>query len=142
MSDPNRPGIFEHTKEALQLLACPAQLQIRLLPEFVSVADELALDFNHWQSILLSNFSSELTQQQIAHLTAIDGEFDQLSREGARYDPEFWTNDALQTSSKWNSLRQMAVQVLHSFGWPVTTPPSHAAEYVKGSRNSGSNTAS
>jgi hypothetical protein len=48
MSVSNRDGVFQRTKEALQLLACSSAVQFRLLPSFVCVGDELALDFHHW----------------------------------------------------------------------------------------------
>ncbi len=57
MSDSNRDGIFQRTKEALQLLACSPSVQFRLLPSFVRVGDELALDFYHWQAVMIDNFS-------------------------------------------------------------------------------------
>jgi len=60
MSDSNRDGVFLRTKEALQLLACSPAVQFRLLPD-VCVGDELALEFHHWQDVMIDNFSSELS---------------------------------------------------------------------------------
>jgi hypothetical protein len=78
MSVSSREGIPERAKEALQLLACSADAQIRLLPSFVCAADELALEFDHWREVLIENCGSELTAEQIASLAAIDGLFSRL----------------------------------------------------------------
>ena len=132
MNMPDRDGIYEHAKHALQLLACPAETQIRLLPLFVCVTDELALDFDHWKRTLVGNFASEMTAEQIASLTRIDEHFAFLSRGGEGFQVEFWTPNALRESVEWQRIREMAVQALQLFGWPVESPPSYAHEYIGG----------
>jgi hypothetical protein len=122
MSDSNRDEVFLRTKEALQLLACSPAVQFRLLPD-VCVGDELALDFHHWQGVMIDNFSSELTSEQIANLVAIDEILDRFSRGGSDYSEEFWTDEAVRKSPDWESIRQMARQSLSRFGWPEEEPP-------------------
>jgi hypothetical protein len=133
MSNANREGIFQRTKEALQLLACSPAVQFRLLPSFVCVGDELALDFNHWQGVMTDNFSSELTPEQIASLAAIDETFSRFSKLDSEYSEDFWTDEAVRKSLAWENIRQMARRALSLFGWPEEEPPSHAHEFVKGS---------
>lgn len=135
MSVPKRKWILSRTEHALQMLACPADVQIRLMPRFVCVTDELALDFDHWQSVLVSNFGSELSPDQIASLAVIDDKFASFSRGGKEFKAEFWTDEALRQSADWQSIRQMAGRTLHLFGWPLAIPPSYAHEYVKGTPN-------
>jgi hypothetical protein len=135
MGTANREGIFNRTMEALQLLACPASVQIQSLPSFVCVTDELALDFNHWQDTLIGNFGSELTRGQIEILTAINENFSHLSRCGSQYKEEFWTDDALRNSADWTQIRAMASEALSRFGWREAEPPSRASEFVKGVQN-------
>ena len=67
----DRLGIFERLKHSIQLLACPPEVQLNLLPSFVCKVDELALDFDHWQRVALSNFRSELTADQLSCLDVI-----------------------------------------------------------------------
>jgi hypothetical protein len=122
----NREGIFERTKEALQLLACPAEVQIRLLPSFVCVADELALEFSHWRGVLVGNFASELTPEQIASLTVIVEKLALFSRGGKSFKEGFWTDEALRESTDWENIRQLAIQALHRFGWSEESPPTQA----------------
>ncbi len=69
----DRLGIFERLRHSIQLLACPAEVQLNLLPSFVRKADELALDFDQWRSVAVSNFRSELTASQLSGLDAIGG---------------------------------------------------------------------
>ena len=122
MSDSNRDGVFLRTKEALQLLACSPAVQFRLLPD-VCVGDELAVDFHHWQDVMIDNFSSELTAEQIASLAAIEEIFSRFSRGGSEYREEFWMDEAVRKSPDWESIRQMARQALSRFGWPEEEPP-------------------
>jgi hypothetical protein len=122
----DRLGIFERLRHSIQLLACPAEIQLSLLPSFVCKADELALDFDHWRLVAVSNFRSELTASQLACLDAIEGRLSELTHMGS----EHWSDDALRESTEWRGLRALATAALASFGWPLETPPSHADEYV------------
>jgi hypothetical protein len=111
MSDSNRDGIFQRTKEALQLLACSPSVQFRLLPSFVRVGDELALDFHHWQGVMIDNFSSELTPEQVASLIAIDESFSRFSRGGSDYSEEFWTDEGVRTSPDWQNILVLSARL-------------------------------
>jgi len=93
----------------------------------------LALDFHHWQGVMIDNFSSELTPQQIAGLITLDESFSRFSRGGGGYSEEFWTDEGVRTSPDWQIIRQMAKHALSLFGWPEEEPPGHAEEFVKGS---------
>jgi hypothetical protein len=53
MRSVNRAGIFERLKHSIQLLASPAEFQLKMLPDFVCKADELALDFDLWREAVL-----------------------------------------------------------------------------------------
>ena len=100
-----------------------------MLPNFVCKADELALDFDHWNEVVLSNFQSELTPAQLSSLRAIARSISDMTRAGAA----LWTEIAVRESSEWNFVRTLAAAALNSFGWPLETPPSHADEFVGGS---------
>jgi hypothetical protein len=57
MQKVNRQGLFERMKESLQLLACPAEIQLTKFPDFVHSPDELALDFNSFRMAIVGNSS-------------------------------------------------------------------------------------
>jgi hypothetical protein len=46
-----------------------------------------------------------------------------ISREGAEFDLELWTDAALRTSEQWAGVRLLAVAALDAFGWPATAVP-------------------
>jgi hypothetical protein len=122
----DRLGIFERLKHSIQLLACPAEVQLNLLPSFVCKADELALDFDQWRLVAVSTFRSELTASQLSCLDAIGGRLSELTHMGSQH----WSDDAVRESSEWQGIRALAAAALASFGWPLEAPPSHADEYV------------
>jgi hypothetical protein len=111
---------FRQLKWALQALAIPAPDQRRLFPDFVVVADELALDFDHWQLVVLDNYDGELSTEQTSSLAEIDRTLGQMSGSGA---DELWTELALSSSQHWADLRRLAGAALKVFGWPVESPP-------------------
>jgi hypothetical protein len=127
MQDIDRLGIFERLKYSIQRLACPAEVQLNLLPSFVCRPDELALDFDQWRLAAVSNFRSELTAGQLLCLDAIDGTLSELTNMG----PEHWTDDAVRRSNEWRRIRALAASALLSFGWTTEVPPGHADEYVR-----------
>jgi hypothetical protein len=128
MQTVDRLGIFEQLRRSIQLLACPPEIQLNLLPNFVCKADELALDFGHWRLVAVSNFRSELTADQLSCLDAIDSSLSELTRMGS----ESWTEDAVRESGEWKAVRTLAAAALESFGWPLKMPPSQADEFVGG----------
>ena len=128
MRSVNRAAIFERLKHSIQLLACPADIQLKMMPDFVCKPDELALDFDHWNAVVLGNFRSELTTDQISSSESIDRALSELTDIG----PEHWTEDAVRKSEEWHRLRTLAAAALESFGWPLETPLSHADEFVGG----------
>ena len=122
----DRFAIFERLKYSIQLLAGPAEIQLRMLPRFVCRVNELALDFDLWKEIVLNTFRSELSTDQICRMESIDLSLSELTRMG----PEHWTEEAVRESDEWKRIRTLAALALVSFGWARDTPPSHAGEYV------------
>lgn len=56
----------------VQALAQPADVQVRLYPSFVAVADELALDHDEAQRAFLRAAQGELTYEQLEALLSSD----------------------------------------------------------------------
>src|SRR6516225_2099092 len=112
MQSVNRAGILERLKDSIQLLACPAEIQLKVLPDSVCKADELALDFDLWREAALRNFRSELTTDQISSIDNIDRALLVLTHMG----PQHWTENAVRKSLEWQRLRTLAAVALESFG--------------------------
>jgi hypothetical protein len=104
MRSVNRAAIFERLKHSIQLLACPANIQLKMIPDFVCKPDELPLDFDYWNAVVLGNFRSELTTDQISSSESIDRALSELTDIG----PEHWTEDAVRKSEEWHRLRTLA----------------------------------
>jgi len=117
---------LERLKHSLQLLASQPDIPLGLLPDFVCRADELALQFDPWYVVVLRNFRSEMTVDQLSALDSLDHSLSELTKEG----PHHWTDEAVRSSDRWRSVRALAAAALHCFNWPNETPPSHADEYV------------
>jgi len=128
METVDRAGILDRLKHSIQLLGCPAEVQLKSLPDFVCKADELALDFDHWKSVALENFRLDLTEYQVQCLRALDYSLTELSDRSS----ELWTETAVRDSAEWQRLRALAGIVLESFGWQLETPPNRADEFIGG----------
>ncbi len=117
--------VSKELRHSLQALAVPADVQLRLLPDFVCKADELALNFNDCYSLITAE--AELTDRQKAALDALDAKLDEMGGAGNEH---LWTEKALGIRPEWEEVRRLAVETLDAFGWDVAIPPA----YVRGSQ--------
>jgi len=117
---------FRELKWSLQALAIAASDQLKLFPEFVVKADEMALAFDHWASLVRSSYESELSRSQSDSLAAIAQKLATMSRDGAEFDLELWTDSAPSSSAHWDDVRMLATSALEAFDWPAESPPSQS----------------
>lgn len=98
--------------------------QMSLFPDFVNVADQLAVE---WE-IALDDISYELLS--IEQSSAIK-EFDDymLSISGPD-NVRYWNNEALSSSIEWEKMRVLARKVVGSMEWSETPPPNDNAIYI------------
>ena len=115
-------------RSALQALAATPEIQVARFPDFVVVADELALDFDD-ALLMFRQGSPTLSPQQTAHLQALDTLLHEMS--GAA-NASLWTLAALNTSPEWVTVRTHARELLVAFGWPLDPPPPTDNVYVPG----------
>lgn len=107
---------------ALQALAQPAGVQLGLFPNFVEVADELALEHEEAQA----NWRDEggesgLSSQQAEAIKAVDSLLEQMS--GSDKAEILWTVEALESRQEWREVRRRASEALAHMGWPNEAPP-------------------
>ncbi len=123
-SDENdlRAWHFRELKWSLQALAIPASDQLSLFPQFAAMADELALDFDHWASVVNDNYEEELSSAQIGALAAISQTLERMSSHAVEFEADLWTEEALRSSSHWEDIRRLAAVALEAFGWPLESP--------------------
>jgi hypothetical protein len=111
---------FKQLRWSLQGLASTAASpQRELFPEYALAADELALQFDHWFTVIRSHYEGELSSAQLESLQAIDRKLSTMSRDGAEFDVELWTETALVTSEHWMDIRRLAAAALEAFEWPA-----------------------
>jgi hypothetical protein len=125
--------LLQQLQWALQALALPADVQIRLYPDFVVVADELALEYNNYFAAALGNHPEQFSPTQVQALQSIDALLNEMS---GSENAEQWTIDALRSHIKWAEVRILAEQALTQLGWPRNVPPFDPKErgvvYVPG----------
>ncbi len=130
--DARRPWYFKQLKWTLQSLAQTGSGQPTLFPEQSPTADDLAFGFDHWVSIVRQNYGAELSAEQNVALDAIATKLALLSRDGAEFDVDLWTDAALATSEHWADVRQLAASALDTFQWgvdgPVEDPEGESAD--------------
>jgi hypothetical protein len=112
-------------KYSLQALAQPAESQHHLLNVWLDPPAELPERFVHAHRRILAD-SFALTKSQIDALDALHSEFRSFS--GPR-NAEHWRDEALNTSTHWEAVRQLARVCLETFGWPVEQPPLDRVSY-------------
>ncbi|WP_395748585.1 hypothetical protein [Prosthecobacter sp.] len=109
---------LKHLQWALQALASPAEVQLRLHPPFVSILDELVLDFDCWFHVAASE--TEFTLEQQAALSALEKCIVEWS--GPPH-ADVWMEAALKSHPVWFDFRMLAAEALVALGWPVEHPP-------------------
>ena len=124
-------SLFARLKHSLQALALPAEVQLSLLPDFVCTADELALDFDHWSTCVLSNPEYQMTDWQRTLLLRLNHTLEQMSGEG---NQSLWTEQALRNRPEWQRVREQAEAALATFQWGVERLPSYKHEYIQGTK--------
>jgi len=113
---------------AVQALAQPAEVQCELYPRFVVVADELALDFDHWRKACEDNLGHLWSREQQRAVAALD---DLLTEMSGPDRPELWLESGCLNQPQWSEVRRLACEALCAFGWPLTVPPLDRAIYAR-----------
>jgi hypothetical protein len=126
---------FKQLRWSLQGLAASASAQKPLFPDAGVTPDELALDFDRRVAVIRETYGHDLTDVQRSSLEAIDQTLARMSRDGAEFDAELWTDAALTASEHWASVRRLAVAALDAFGWPADNPQPDSAD--EGARSAG-----
>jgi hypothetical protein len=127
MPDPgsadHRQGCLSSLRHALQRVALDARDQMAQFPPFVAVADELALDLNHWTDVCRAcEYVEGEIVEQLVEIDAL------LAGMGGPKQAERWTPEGLASDHGWQRARDMARNALRVAGWPQAVPPKPGAE--------------
>jgi hypothetical protein len=130
--DDNRRGVRNQFRWSLQALACEADDQLTLFPDFVDKPYELVSDYDNWSKVARSHFAGLFSDDQLAALASIDIRIDAMSRGGIDFEETLWYEDALDTRPEWEELRSLAKSALACFDWPTEKPPWGRSLYARG----------
>lgn len=118
----------ERLIQVLHLLASPAEVQAQPFPDFVVVADELALLFdNEVTGLKSAGEFDHLPPELRATLGDIDSRMDAMGSNEAA-----WTLDALRWSEDWRQIRDWARAALVSVGETPRVPRIDWVTFIQG----------
>jgi hypothetical protein len=117
VDEARRPWHFKQLRWVLQALAQTGSVQPMLFPEQTPNADDLAFGFDHWTSVVRQHYGADLSPDQDAALDAITRKLATMSRDGAEFDADLWTEAALASSEHWTDIRRLASSALETFEW-------------------------
>lgn len=124
---------FKQLKWSVQALALRAPEQLVLFPDFVATADELALELDHWATLVLEKYRDGLSEPQADTLKALHEKLETMWRDGAEFDADLWTETAMGSNVHWQEVRGLAVAVRDAFGWSADAAPEAAGLPSSGS---------
>jgi hypothetical protein len=117
--------------ETLHLLANPPDVQRVALPDYVAVAEELALIFSDELATVKHILRPLVGDSVYEQLLALESFFDRMSNR-----PEYWSVQALYDASEWATVRGAAKDILSQLGEHVRSPILNWITYVPGGASS------
>ena len=110
---------FRQLTRSLRDLVSAGSDQLALFPGRTVKPDELAWAFGHWATAIRSAYEAELSDAQAETLAAVERKFATMSRDGAEFGADLWTESALRTSEHWIEVRNLATAALDAFESPI-----------------------
>jgi hypothetical protein len=100
---------------SLKALASEPSDQLALFPESVSKASDLVARFEASVRAARDASARELSRSQLDALEALGERLAIVSRDGAEFDADLWTDEAVRTSVHWREVRALAKAALDLF---------------------------
>ena len=117
--DALRDSCFKQLTETLRALASEPSDQLALFPDSVTKADDLAARFDDSLRAVDEDYASELSRDQAEALERLNDRFATMSRDGAEFDADLWTDEAIRTSVHWREVRELAAAALAALDLPL-----------------------
>jgi hypothetical protein len=127
----DRAADFKQLRWSLQALAAAGSSQPNLFPDHARKAGELAVDFDRCASLVRAEYERELTRARVDALAAVADKLAVIARDGAEFEVDLWTDEALTSSEHWTDVRRLAAAALEAFGWGVESSPSDPEDLSK-----------
>jgi hypothetical protein len=97
---------------AIRGLAAAGSGQPALFPDQNVSAIELVRDFDQRVSVLREDYEDQLSSSQVESLNVLDQKLSTMSRDGAEFDADLWTDEAVRSSADWAEVRTLAAAAL------------------------------
>lgn len=88
--------------------------QPALFPDVNLSAIDLVQDFDQRVSVVHQD-DAQLTPSQRESLALLEQRLSTMSRDGAEFDADIWTEEAVRTSEHWADVRSLASAALDAF---------------------------
>jgi len=109
------PEPFRELTRVLRALASVGFDQPALFPDIKVSAGELVRDFDQRASVVLESEDGQLSPSQLESLTSLTQKLATMSRDGAEFDADNWTDEAMRSSEHWAEVRSLAAAALDEF---------------------------
>lgn len=106
------PDPLHELRHVIRRLAAAGSGQPALFPDENATALELVRAFDHRALAVRDSYDDRLSTSQIESLTALEKKLSTMARDGAEFDADIWTEDAVRTSEQWAEVRSLAAAVL------------------------------
>lgn len=99
----------------IRRLAAAGSGQPALFPDADASAIELVRDFDQRASVVRESGDDQLSPLQVESLTRLEQKLSTMARDGAEFDADIWTDEAIRTSEHWAEVRSLAGAALDAF---------------------------
>jgi len=99
----------------IRRLAAAGSGQATLFPDANVSAGELVRAFDQRALAVRDSYDDRLSSSQLESLTVLEKKLSTMSRDGAEFDADIWTDEAIRTSEHWAEVRTLAAAALDQF---------------------------
>ena len=98
----------------IRRLAAAGSNQPALFPDEDVSAIELVREFDQRASVVRET-GEQLSSSQLESLTVLEQKLSTMARDGAEFDADIWTEEAVRTGEQWAEVRRLAAATLDAF---------------------------
>jgi hypothetical protein len=106
------PDLLRELTPVLRRLAEAGSAQRALFPDENVSAVELVRAFDQRALAVRDSYDDRLSARQLESLTALEKKLSTMTRDGAEFDADIWTDEAVRTSEHWAEVRNLAAAAL------------------------------
>jgi hypothetical protein len=119
--------IYDNLIQNLRIITSDSNVQIALFPEFVNIADEIALLYNDVYITVPILVTENLISSIVYDiLTQIDRLLDSMSQ-----DKSLWNIEMLEKNKYWQELRYLAYSALRELKEPYVKPNLEFVNWIR-----------